>query len=154
MTDVDHQRNLEKGRNNQTALQHFVHIRDRVESFRNIHQEARESQTEFVCAKTPINVTVSSDYHNGRIGKIQKLQDIAESYPTKWNPESFEKLRSDSKRGLLESEIKQCRDPRYRSESNDTCSTGISRTSVMETDEEFSKIVGSMQRAEGTILLE
>lgn len=87
-----------------------------------------------------------------REGRREKLQDEK----TRKNvDELYVKIRSDSKRGFLESEITQCRDPRFRTESTMTCSTGISGSSVgLENDEEFSKMIGSVKKTESNMLLQ
>merc|ERR1719354_705245 len=69
-------------------------------------------------------------YREGRREKLQgeKVRKNAD--------ELYVKIRSDSKRGFLDSEITQCRDPRFRTESTMTCSTGISGSSVgLENDD-------------------
>ena len=87
-----------------------------------------------------------------RQGRREKLQD---DKARKIDEEPYVKVRSDSKRNFLESEIAQCRDPRYRTESTMTCSTGISRTSAaLENDEEFSKLIGSVKKTECNIILQ
>ena len=69
MADEKHQRNLEK-QGNSTALQPFIHIRDRNETFRRSHPEPVATQTEFMCTQN--DVTVLTDYHNSRINKIKR----------------------------------------------------------------------------------
>jgi len=108
-----------------TDTKHFMHQEppsrpsNRVE--RNI-----EAQTDFDSPETPIKVMIDPNrsYHHPIRGG-----------------ESDTKPRSDSTRGLLED-----KDLRFRSESSDTCSTGMSVQSTdSEVYDEFSKMIGSVK---------
>lgn len=145
----------------QTALHHFTrHNSAREGSFRSYdpRETNMESKEEFNQSESPTSndITYCSEE---RTFHCSKLQDISEketlNHCTKTFDEAYVKIRADSRRGLMDSEIKQCKDPRFRSESTVTCSTGISGSSVgMETDEEFSKMIGSIMRSEPNMLVE
>ena len=112
-----------------TSTKHFMHYEPPSQSAGYFGRRNIEAQTEFASPETPIKVMIDPNKGN----------------PTTDGQQDDTKPRSDSTRGLLE-DHKVAIDPRYRSESNDTCSTGMSVQSTdSEVYNEFSRMIGSVK---------
>jgi len=98
---------------------HFMHYEPPVRAIDRFERNI-ENQTEFDSPETPIKAMIDPN----------RRQIYDETKP-----------RSDSTRGLLED-----KDPRFRSASSDTCSTGMSVQSTdSEVYDEFSRMIGSVK---------
>ena len=109
-----------------TDTRHFMHYEPPVRAVERFERTNVEAQTEFASPETPIKVMIDP---NRRPDLYDSLQD------------EEGKMRSDSTRGLLED-----KNPRFRSESSDTCSTGMSVQSTdSEVYDEFTRMIGSVK---------
>lgn len=119
---------LKAQRNKQRATtdtRHFMHYEPPARSVERFERSNVEAQTEFASPETPIKVMIDP---NRRPPLYETLEEDA-------------KMRSDSTRGLLED-----KDPRFRSASSDTCSTGMSVQSTdSEVYDEFTRMIGSVK---------
>ena len=141
-----------------TNVSHFMHIEPPSSSctYANEHLDRNiEVQTEFDSPETPLKVMIDPNEPHPK-GKVEKLHDNEED-PLQRRLLEYEgvtKPRSHSTRGLLEDPVKKNgADERYRSESNDTVSTGMSLMSDVEYDVKFSQMTGSVQKSESSVLL-
>ena len=111
----------------ESNTKHFLHYEPPSQPSERFERNI-EAQTEFDSPETPIKVMIDPN----RPHRPHNFEAIREH-------ES--KQRSDSTRGLLED-----KDPRFRSESADTCSTGMSVQSTdSEVYDEFSRMIGSVK---------
>jgi len=109
-----------------TDTKHFMHYQPPAKASERFERNC-EAQTDFDSPETPIKVMI--DPNRSRHPNLYNIH------------EGENKARSDSTRGLLED-----KDPRFRSESSDTCSTGMSVQSTdSEVYDEFSRIIGSVK---------
>lgn len=111
----------------ESSTKHFMHYEPPSQASERFERNI-EAQTEFDSPETPIKVMIDPNK--------PYRQNIYESIR-----EQEGKIRSDSTRGLLED-----KDSRFRSESSDTCSTGMSVQSTdSEVYDEFSRMIGSVK---------
>ncbi|XP_057304056.1 lutropin-choriogonadotropic hormone receptor-like [Hydractinia symbiolongicarpus] len=131
-----------------TNDRHFLHIQAPMEGCTYSNERNIEAQTDFDSPETPIKVMIDPNERQSKHGRLQRLndEDSPPSTHQRRNYEEHNKPRSDSQRGLLD-EYKR------RADSSDTCSTGMSSVqSATEIDDDFSRRIGSVTKAENSIL--